>query len=370
MKNPFCKCLAALVIAAVLCLSLSSCSQPIDPGSKIPAQSQPLVALLALIGLGIGLTALHHHNEEHGGGGAPPAIAAPVSVQGLGIGAIDIALDPGQAGATGALGTQGGSGRYIFSEVNSSGANNGSYTLPSGYQPHALAIDASGGDWFVDSFGALKKCGPPVSGVTSCTPSVAISDGLPASGVRNIAADNTHVFIAQDNNAGTVSFAAFALDGTSPQTGSYNYGAGKGTYNTDAVQTTTAGSSISQFTILHKDGASWVVSLGNPATKNPFVLTPPPVASANVATFDAINFYGFLGSPSTGAYAIGHYVGAGNTLGLTPGSLVAPTLTIALNGQINPNRGIYRLPLTSLHTDGALLYSLDPSGNLVIFNIF
>ena len=63
-------------------------------------------------------------------------------------------------------------------------------------------------------------------------------------------------------------------------------------------------------------------------------------------------------------------MGAGNTLGLTPGSLVAPTLTIALNGQINPNRGIYRLPLTSLHTDGALLYSLDPSGNLVIFNIF
>ncbi|HLW37699.1 MAG TPA: hypothetical protein VKR99_04670 [Candidatus Eremiobacteraceae bacterium] len=370
MRTPFAKCVAALVIACTLSLSVTSCSQPIDTGSKIPAQSQPFVALLALIGLGIGLTALHHHNESHGGGGGPPAVAAPASVQGLGIGAIDITLDPGQPGATGAVGTQGGGGLYAFIEVNSSGGNFGSYTLPSGYQPNAVAIDASGNDWFLDSSGNVKKCAPPATSVTACTPLLSFTDGLPAAGVRSIGADNTHLFIAQDSGSGTVSWVAFALDGTGRNPGAYVYGSGLGVYNKDAVQTTTGGSSISQFMVLHKDGSSYTVSLPGPATKNPFNLTPPPLKSANVATFDGINFYGFLGSPAAGAFQIGHYVGAGNTLGLTPGSLVNPTLTIAFDGRINPDRGVYGLPLSSLHTDGSLIEALDPAGNLVIFNAF
>src|SRR5579872_2080427 len=87
MRTPFAKCVAALVIACTLSLSVTSCSQPIDNGSKIPAQSQPFVALLALIGLGIGLTAIHHHNEKGAGPGPGPSVVAPNSIQGLGIGA-------------------------------------------------------------------------------------------------------------------------------------------------------------------------------------------------------------------------------------------------------------------------------------------
>ena len=141
-------------------------------------------------------------------------------------------------------------------------------------------------------------------------------------------------------------------------------------YNLDGAQTTTGGSSISQFTVLHKDGSSYIISLPGPATKTSFTFGPVPLGSANVATTDGINFFGFLGSINTGAYQIGHWVGSGNSQGKPAGSLLNPTLTIAFNGEVNANVGAYRLPLTSLHTDGTLLYALDPSGDLVIFSTF
>lgn len=372
MKTRLFKCIAALVIACTLSLSLTSCSQPIDNGSRIPAQSQPLVALLALIGVGIGLVALHHHNVKNSGGGPGPGatITPPISVQGLGIGAIDIALDTTQPGSTGALGKQGAGGRYVFSEVNTTTANAGSYTLPAGYQPFALAIDASGNDWFLDTTGAIKKCAPPTPTVTVCVPLVSIVDGLPLGGTRSIAADNFHIFIAQDNGNGTVTWATFALDGSAASrlTGTYSYGTGLGIFSKDAVQNTTNGFTVSQFTVMHLDGTSWVVALGTSTAKNPFTFSPRPIASGNVATFDNANFYGFLGSTTLGAYQFGHWVGVGSSLGI-PGALVG-SVTIASDGQINPNAGFFSLPLSALRQDGFALYALDPAGNLVIFRLF
>src|SRR5690348_14028013 len=72
-KGPVVRRFIALALAlAILSSGVSGCSQPIDTGSSIPAQSQPIVALLALVGLGIGLTAWHHHNENRSGGGGTP----------------------------------------------------------------------------------------------------------------------------------------------------------------------------------------------------------------------------------------------------------------------------------------------------------
>lgn len=363
--------LAVLVIVAIMAPSLTACSQPIDNGSTVPAQSQPFVALLALIGLGIGLTAWHHHNENHGGGGPPPvSVTAPQSVQSLGIGAFDMTLDlsAGGTGGAGAIGNQGAGGTYTFLETDSIGSDNGSYTLPLGYHPRAVAIDAAANDWFVDGVGNVDKCAAPASSVTACTPLLTFSDGLPTAGNRSIAADNTHVFIAEDNNAGTVSWAAFGLDGTGRIAGSYVYTGGLGMATQDAVSTTTGSAAISQFTIVHRDGSSWVITLGTSTTKNSFTLTPAPNSNANVATFDGVNFYGLLGSPTTGSYQIGQWVGTGNTKGLTPGMLVNPPLTIASNGQVNTDAGVYSLPLNSVRSlDGSLVYTLDANGRLVIF---
>ncbi|MDQ6780603.1 MAG: hypothetical protein M3Z37_05545 [Candidatus Eremiobacteraeota bacterium] len=367
MKRRFAQCVAVLLITCTLSLSLASCSQPIDTGSKVPAQSQTLVALLALVGLGIGLTALHHHNERGGGGPGPgPSITAPSSIQGLGIGAFDIAFDPSVPGAVGALGNAAGGGRYGFVEVGA-GASSGSYTLPAAYQPRSVAIDTNGADWFVDSLGTVQKCAPPAGGVTTCTPLLSFSDGLPAGGVRSIAADNLHVFIAQDDTHGTVTWAAFVLGGGGRTSNSYSYTSNRGLYSNDAVQTIAGLSLTFAFELFHTDGASWTIAGLSPATKNPFNLTPPP--SANVATIDGVNFYGMLGSTTTGGYQIGHWVGANNGVGASPGSLLG-TLQIAFNGQINADRGFYALPLQSLHVDptGSVLLALDPSGNLVTFS--
>lgn len=369
MKRRFAHCVALLLIISTLSLSLASCSQPIDTGSKVPAQSQPFVALLALVGLGIGLTALHHHNERGSGGPGPgPSITAPSSIQGLGIGAFDIAFDPSVPGAVGALGSAAGGGRYGFEEVGA-GASSGSYTLPAAYQPKGLAIDANGADWFVDSLGTVKKCAAPAPSVTTCTPLLSFSDGLPAGGVRSIAADNLHVFIAQDDTHGTVTWAAFVLAGGGRTSNAYTYPTtNRGLYNNDAVQTIAGLSLTFVFELFHADGASWTVAGLSPATKNPFILAPAP--GANVATADGVNFFGMLGSTTSGGYQIGHWVGANNGVGATPGSLRA-TLQIAFNGQVNTDRGFYALPLQSLHVDpisGQTLFALDSAGNLVTFS--
>jgi hypothetical protein len=369
---PLRKCTAIVIIACMLAAGTVSCSQPIDTGSPVPPQSQPYVALLALLGVGVALTALHHHNvnrNNNGGGGAPPvSLTAPQLVEGLGIAAFDIALDlVNSPGGVGALGTGGSTGRYTFIEVGSSGNNNGSYFLPSGFQPRAVAIDGSGDDWFLDPLGALRKCAPPAAGVTTCVPSVSLSDGLPASGVRNMAADSTHVLITQDTLSGTVNWAAFNLDGTGRISGSYTYTGSAGTMSADAVVATTGSLSISTYTIAHKDGSTYTLSLPGPAVVNPFKLTPPPQPNG-VATLDGVSsFYGLVGSPSSGSYLLGHFAGIGT--GSPPGSLVG-RLAIAFNGQTSPDRGFYSVPLSALRTDGSLLYALDPAGSLVIFNAF
>ena len=88
--------IATVAALTILCSGMSGCSQPIDPGSSIPAQSQPIVALLALVGLGIGLTAWHHHNEHHGSGPAATVFPAQFTVPPLiaGFKAVDLAPDP------------------------------------------------------------------------------------------------------------------------------------------------------------------------------------------------------------------------------------------------------------------------------------
>src|ERR1700681_1144928 len=52
--------LALAVIAITLCVNVGGCSTPVDTGSNIPAQSQPIYTVLALLGLGIAITAFHH----------------------------------------------------------------------------------------------------------------------------------------------------------------------------------------------------------------------------------------------------------------------------------------------------------------------
>jgi hypothetical protein len=361
--------IAAAVIAALVASSLPGCSKPIDPNSSIPPIYQPLVFVLAAVGVGIALTALHHHNEKHSGGGPPPGLAGPFVVTALGNQPFDMALDPSQPGGVGALGRVGGGGNYGFLELGSSAANNGSYQLPSGYQPRAVAIDGSGNDWFVNDAGTVIKCSPPVASVTNCTPLLNFSDGLASSGVRSIAAESTHVFIALDNQAGTVFWVAFALDGSGRLSGSYSYSPGLGTYSKDAV--VAASGTVATYTIFHRDGNSYALALPGPATKNSFTFSPVPLGTGNIANNGATSgpFYGFLGSATSGNYEIGNWVGPGNSFSATPGTLHS-TITIAFNGQTSPNAAPYVVPLTSAHTDGFSIFTLDSSGNLVVFTAF
>lgn len=359
---------AALLVACMLLFTLQGCSKPIDPTSNVPALYQPLVLILALVGAGIGITALHHHNEEHSsGGGGKPALTPPSFVGAVGNQPFDLSLDPSVPGSIGVLGRNGGGGRYGFTEIGSSSTNAGSYQLPSGYQPVAVAVDGAGNDWFVDSSGNVDRCAPPSSTVTACTPAVAVNDGLGTGGVRSIAADASHVFLALDRGAGTVTWTAFALDGTGPVKGSYTY-TGSGMYNTDAV-VALSGQVISTYVIFHKDGTSWTLPLPGPATKNSFTFSPAPLPTENVAYDGTTLYYGFLGSATSGSYLIGRWAAANNTLGQTPGSLVSQ-IRIAYNGQTSPNGAPFSVPVFSAHTDGTSLYMLDSSGNLVLFTAF
>jgi hypothetical protein len=364
MKPQLRRRIAIVMIALLAASGLAGCTKPLDPNSDIPAVYQPLVFVVAAVGVGIILTA-HNHNSAKGGS-APPPVTAPLFVGALGNQPFDLSLDlsTNGFGGVGALGKAGGGGRFGFIEIGSPGPDNGSYALPTGYKPIAVAIDGNGDDWFVDSTGLVDKCPAAVSGVTTCTPVLSFSDGLGSSGVRTIAADSARVFIA-DDLSGTVSWVAYALDGTGKTTGSYTY-SGLGIYSADAAVATLGAAAI--YTIFHKDGTSWKVALPT-SSKNPYTFTPVPLASQNMASDGLGNNYGFIGSATT-TYQMGHYVSTGNAAA-APGTLVS-TITIAFNGQtgLSPSGLAFTPPVRSAHYNGTFIFMLDSSGNLVQFAAF
>ncbi|HKW44394.1 MAG TPA: hypothetical protein VJN22_01980 [Candidatus Eremiobacteraceae bacterium] len=363
--------LAAAVIAVTLGVNLGGCSTPVDTGSNIPAQSQPLVTVLALLGLGIAITAFHHHSETHPPGNQKVP-QTPISVIPLRLSnatPIDLTLDPLQAGQFGALlaGSGGSASVFDLGDINSDSVTS-QYTLPAGYQPTAVAIDSgtTHQEWFVNSNGQIDGC---AIGPTTCIPSPApFSDTLASGGTRFIAADAQHIFIARDDGASTVTWSSFDFVGTQVASGSYTYTAGgnKGLYAKDAVVAN--GSSISQYLLFHADGTSHEVQLTSPPTTSPGpTMNPVPDVSGN-ATITGADVFGYVGSPTTGLYSIARYGAAGSDpLAYT---IMALTL-VAFNGV--PNPGIahsFSVPLNNLHEDSAGVYGLDPGGNVVTFNVF
>jgi hypothetical protein len=335
----------------------------------VPAIYQPLVFVAVAVGAGILIASHSHKQKDAGGGGGPPPpnLTAPAFVGPFSgptnYFPTDITIDFSTAGAggIGSVGTSAG-GNYSFSEIGgaSVGSNNGSYTLPSAYKPIAVAIDGNGNDWFTDAAGLVKRCPPPALGVTTCVAALSFSDGLPASGTRTVAADSGRFFIAEDNQSGTVTWAAYALDGTGRVTGSYNYNPGLGMYSADASMAILGSTGL--YTIFHKDGTSWKVAVPN-SSRNAFTFNPLPLPNVNVASDGAGNNYGGLGSPAAGSYQIAHYASPPNSAG-APGALVS-AITIAFNGATSGNA--FRPPVSSLHTDGVFIFMLDASGDLVLF---
>lgn len=363
--------LALAVIVVTLCVNLGGCSTPVDTGSSIPAQSQPIYTVLALLGLGIAIAAIHHHSELHPSGSAKVP-QTPISVVPLRLSnatPVDFALNPLQAGQFGALlaGTSGSSWQFALGDITS-GLVTAQYTLPVGYQPTAVAIDGgtTNQEWFVNANGLVDGC---AVGPTTCTPNPAqFSDTLAAGGTRFIAADTQHIFIARDDAAGTVTWSAFDLAANNVGTGSYTYNAGngKGLYPKDAVVAN--GGSISQYVFFHQDGTTHIVQLTTPPTTGAGpALTPVPTDIGN-ATIVGADIYGYTGSPGAGLYSVARYdAGTSNPLAY---SIQALTL-VAFNGVPNPGTNHpFTVPLTNLHVDAAGVYGLDPSGNLVTFNVF
>jgi hypothetical protein len=355
---------AGAAIALLLTASMPGCSKPLDPNSNIPAPLQPLVLVIAAVGIGIGITALHHHNERHAGGTPRPPLTPAVFVGPVGNQPFDLATDPSVPGSVGILGSNFG-GAYNFTEEGSSPTNAGTYLLPSGYKPGAVTIDGLGNDWFDDASGKVVECAPPTSTVRTCSPTLTFNDGLGVGGVRSLAADTTHIFIADDNRSGMVSWAAFLLGGGSRVNGSYSY-AGAGTYSKDAAAAVPS-AAVGTYIVFHQDGTSWTISLPGPASKNPSTFNPVP--GGNVAFDGSSLFYGLLGSPTSGSYQIGRWVGPSSTFGANPGRLAA-RIVIAYNGQTSGQAAPFLPPVSSLRTDGSFIYMLDSNGNLVLFSSF
>jgi len=362
--------IAAVIIAFFVASTFAGCSKPIDSQSSVPALYQPLVFVAVAVGAAV-LIASHSHKRNNGGGGGgppPPNLTAAVFVGPFSGPAnyvpTDITIDFSSAGAggIGSVGTSAG-GTYSFAEIGSAGPNNGSYTLPSGYKPIAVAIDGNGNDWFVDAAGLVKRCPPPTLGVTTCVAALSFSDGLPASGTRTIAADTGRFFVAEDNLSGTVTWAAYAPDGTGRVTGSYNYNPGLSMYSADASMAILGSTGL--YTIFHKDGTSWKIAIPS-SSRNAYTFSPLPLPNANMASDGAGDNFGLLGSPVSGSYQMGHYASPGSSSG-APGALLS-TITIAFNGVTNGNA--FRPPVSSLHTDGVFIFMLDANGNLVLFSFF
>jgi hypothetical protein len=276
----------ALALAlSILSSGVSGCSQPIDTGSSVPAQSQPFVALLALVGLGIGLTAWHHHNEnQHGGGSTPTLFGAAFLIPPFISGYKPVSLVVDQLNFTlGAVEVPtGGSGTGKFTEIQeaSSGASPfGTYALPAGYAPTAVGMDQNGITWFVDGAGTVQACDAMTTVSTTCSSLGSFTDGLGA-GSRSIAADVNFAIVIMDAGSGKVKYWVLpTATGSTVATGTYTSTTTSPIYATDAIESTSV--SPSSFTAYHQDGTSDVITFTASGTSvivnnQPSYLFKPP----------------------------------------------------------------------------------------------
>lgn len=368
------KVVALALALSLLGGSLAGCSQPIDTGSSIPPQSQPFVAVLALIALGIGITAYHHHSENQQHGGGPSStITPPAAVFGVlftGYRASALAVDSFDA-AIGVLETPTVSGTAARFALLS-GTSAAFYTLPSGYLPTAVAVDPNGNDWFVDATGHIQGCDSPATSVTTCTTTgltvATASDGL-GSGARSIAVDQFNVFDDVDAGGGSVKWFALNLSAGTPTTSSYQSTSHNGLYSAENVEATTTGASA--FTIFHVDGTSDLVTVSPAAEAPNFTFIPVPlVAPSDVVQAVDLNaaFYATTGSTS-GTYRLTRYENLSDT---GTGSLTTTTITIANDGQTGaPSSEPWSPPLTSIQADANNnAWGIDAAGRIVQFGQF
>jgi hypothetical protein len=367
--------IAIFVALSLLSSGIAGCSQPIDTGSTVPAQSQPLVALLALFAVGVGLTAWHHHNEHHSGGGPGATIVAPFQVVAplfSGYRAAELANDNADAGI-GVLELPTVSGSTARFALITGGSFN-YYALPAGYQPVALTVDPNGIDWFVDQTGHIQGCDAPVSGVLTCsvlgiTIPTAI-DGL-GTGARAIAADQFNLLVARDLGGGSVSWFAFNTSSGATATATYQSTSTNGLYPANAVESTPPTSGVSGFAVFHTDGRSDLITLAPPAESPNFTFAPAPlVAPSDQVAAPDLNpaFYATTGS-SAATYQLTRYENP-NPTGV--GQLTTASVTIAINGVTgDPSNKPYALPLASLQADSLNnIWAIDKNGDIVQFGQF
>jgi len=373
--------IAVALAATILTAPVSGCSQPIDTGSSVPAQSQPFVALLALIGLGIGLTALHHHNEAHSGsggtGGNPIGAQFSVGPFFSGFKPIDLVVDPVNV-ALGALESPlGGVGTGKFTEIqdfSNTASPFGTYTLPANYSPVAVAMDANGLTWFVDATGKLQGCALMTSGSTTCGSAGTFNDGLGA-GSRSIAVDVGFIVVIVDGGNGKVKW--WATEGSSASgTGTYTSTSTSPIYAANAVELTTT--PPSGFTVYHQDGSSDFITFalnGSTLTLTPqanFLYAPASLVGLSniggeVSGKDAV--FGFTGVPA-GSYSMTKYE---TTTAAGIGQATATSELIDLNGQVgNPSAAPFTAPLNAVHLDTGenSIWAIDAGGRIVNFAPF
>ncbi len=367
----------ALALAlSILSSGVSGCSQPIDTGSSVPAQSQPFVALLALVGLGIGLTAWHHHNEnQHGGGGTPTLFGASFLIPPFINGYKPVSLVVDSANFT--LGavvvpTAGGTGKFTEIQQASYGASPfGTYSLPAGYAPTAVAMDSSGITWFVDGAGTVQACDTMTSATTTCSSLGTFSDGLGA-GSRSIGADVNFVMVIMDGGSGKVKWWVFpTATGSTANTGTYTSTTTSPIFATDAIESTSV--SASSFAVYHQDGTSDVVTFtasGTTVTVNnqpSYLFKPAPLVGPSDFEQESLNvaFFSFTGAPA-GAYSLSKFEAA------APVGLGHPTVTselITFNGQFSPTGARFFPPLFSIRSDAneGSIWAIDQAGDIVNF---
>lgn len=368
----------ALALAlTILSSGVSGCSQPIDTGSSVPAASQPFVALLALVGLGIGLTAWHHHNvNSHGGSGGPTIFGAAFLIPPFisGYKPVSLVTDPVNftLGAV-EVPTGGGTGKYTEIQATSSSASPfGTYSLPTGYVATAVAIDPQTGiTWFVDATGKVQACDAMTTSSTTCSSLGVFSDGLGA-GSRSIAADPNFVIVIMDGGLGKVKYWVLPTPSGTPATGTYTSTTTSTIYGTDAIEATVTGGA-SGFTAYHQDGTSDIITFtvsGSTVTVNnqpSYLFTPAPLVGPSdfLQESSDVAFFSFTGA-AAGAYSLSKYVAA------APVGLGHPTVKselIAFNGQLSPTGAHFFPPLSSIRSDAdeSSIWAIDQAGDIVNF---
>ncbi|HEY7994412.1 MAG: hypothetical protein ACHQY2_04960 [Candidatus Eremiobacterales bacterium] len=375
--------IAVTLAATILMAPLGGCSQPIDTGSSVPAQSQPFVALLALIGLGIGLTALHHHNEAHSGSGGTGGnpIGAQFSVGPFisGYKPVDLVVDPVNV-SLGALESPlggGGTGKFTeIQDISNAAQPFGTYTLPANYSPVAVAMDVNGLTWFVDATGKVQGCAAMTLGESgTCISQGTFTDGLGA-GSRSIVVDVGFIFVIMDAGGGKVKW--WALQATPPGTGTGTYTSTSTSpvYAANAVELTTT--PPSGFTVYHQDGSSDFITFALSGStlsltqQANFLYTPASLVGLSniggeVSGKDAV--FGFTGAPA-GSYSMTKYETA-TANGI--GQATATSELIDFNGQVgNPSAAPFTAPLSAVHLDAGenSIWAIDAAGRIVNFAPF